>query len=145
MRHGRVPNARQPASLQCGRIVIVARLEVLSPYDLNAFFGFDAFEDDIWVNAFSNGCITRGLIIGVQPVWVDRFPIGVIIKAIKPVLQVLSVFELLHTSSLPQLASSHEEKSEDQSTWKARRPECSQSSCLHEYVEYERSSACLLQ
>ena len=142
MRQGRVSDVRQPASLQCGRIVIVARLEVLIPYDLNAFFGFDAFEDDIWINAFSNGCVARGLIIYVQPVWVDRFPISFIIKAIKPVLQILSVFKLLHTFSLPQLGFGHEEKSADQSTWMAQRHS---TSCLHEYAEYERSSVCLLR
>ena len=142
MRHDRVPNVRQSASLQCGRIVIVARFEVLVLYDLNAFFGFDAFEDDIWINAFSNGCVARGLIIYVQPVWVDRFPIGVIIKAIKPVLQVLSVFKLLHAFSLPQFGFGHEEESADQSTWMARRHS---TSCLLEYAEYERSDTCLLR
>ena len=142
MRHGRVPDVRQPSSMQCGWVVIVAWLKVLRLHNLNAFLGFDAFEDDIWVNAFSNGCITIGLIVSVQPVWVDRFPIGFIIKAIKPVLQILSVFKLLHTSSLPQLVFGHEEKSTDQSTWMARR--CS-TSCNQEYIEYERSHTCLLR
>jgi hypothetical protein len=60
-------------------------------------------------------------------------------------LKVLSVFELLHAYSLPQLGFGQEVKSTDRSTVMAQRYERPQSACLNGAVEFEGSSYCLLR
>lgn len=134
--------------LQRWRIVIIARLQVLCFYNLNALFGFDTFKNDVCIYPFCNGCIATGFVIRIKAVWVNSFPKGFIVKRVEPLLQILSVFELLHVSSLSQLGFGQEVKSTDRSTMIAVRlemPKKPQSSCLHGAVEFERSTKCLLR
>ncbi len=134
--------------LQRWRIVIIARLQVLCFYDLNAFFGFDTFKNDVLIYTFCNGCVTTGFVVRIKVVWVNGFPKGFIVKRVEPLLQVLSVFELLHAFSLSQLGFGQEVKSIDRSSMIAVRLEMlkkPQSSCLHGAVEFERSAKCLLR
>ena len=131
--------------LQRWRLVIIAWLQVLCFYDLNTLFGFDTFKNDVLVNTFCNGCIATGFVIRIKVVWVNGFPKGIIVKRVEPLLQVLSVFELLHAFSLSQLGFGQEAKSTDRSTMIAQRLKMPQSSCLHGAVEFERSAKCLLR
>lgn len=88
-------------SVQRRRVVIIARLEVLRFNNLDAFLGFDTFKNNLLVNALRNGSITTGFIIWIKPVWINRFPKGIIVKAFKPLLQVLLVFKFMHDTSVP--------------------------------------------
>jgi len=132
-------------SMQDGRIVIIARLQILCFYDLNTFFRFDTFKNDVSVYTFCNGCIATGFVIRIKAVWVDGFPKGFVVETIEPRLKVLSVFELLHAFSLPQLGFGQEAKSTDRSTVIAQRHERPQRSYLHDFAEFVRSSKCLLR
>jgi len=112
-------NVRKPdylQSLQCGRVVIVSGLEVLRFHDLNAFLGFDAFEDDVCVHPLCDGGIATCLVVGIEPVRVDGFPKGIIIEAFEPFLKVLLIFKLLHVFSMSHLAFGPEEKPINPST-----------------------------
>ncbi len=132
-------------SMQDGRIVIIARLQVLCFYDLNTLFRFDTFKNDVSVYTFCNGCIATGFVIRIKAVWVDGFPKGFVVETIEPLLKVLSVFELLHAFSLSHLGFWLEAKSTEISTVIAQRSEMPQSSCLHGEAAFVRSSKCLLR
>ena len=122
-----------------------AHPQVLIGDYLEAFSCLDAAKDHVLIDSFRDGYIAIGFVIRIKAVWVDCFPKGFVVKRVEPLLQVLSVFELLHVSSLPQFVFGQEAKSTDRSTVIAQRSERPQSSCLNGAVEFVRSSKCLLR
>ena len=90
-------------SIQRRRVMVIARLEVLFLHNLNAFLGFDAFENDRLVYAPCNGNIAIILKAWIEIVRVYSLPKSLIVKRVEPVLQFLLVFKFLHKFSLPHM------------------------------------------
>lgn len=92
-----------PRSMQGWCIVIRSAFKPLCFDDLNTFLGLDTFKNDCLVNASCNRKITICLEIWIKVVGINRLPKCIVIKGIEPLLQILSVFELLHIPSVSHL------------------------------------------
>lgn len=108
--------ASSSSSMQDGWFVIASGFEVLLFDDLKAFLGLDAIKDNSFVYALDNGKIATCLIVLIQPVWIEGLPKSIVIKRVEPFIQILSVFELLHASSLPRIGVLVEANSTETST-----------------------------
>jgi len=109
---------RASGSVQCWRVVIIARFEVLRIQYLKAKFGLNTIKDHGLVYALRNRDITIGAVVVAHAKWISGFPERFIVKCLKPFLKVGSIFKLLHGFSVSQVGFSSQKLSLKGSTWR---------------------------
>lgn len=97
-------------SVQCRRVVVIARLEVLLSQYFEAQFCLDTFKDHVFIDASGNGNITICTVVIAHAKWISSLPERIVIKAFKPFFKIGSVFKLLHGFRISQSEYGYQRK-----------------------------------
>ena len=108
--------ADQQILMQAWRLVIDAGLKILLFQNLKAQFGFKAIKHGVFTGTLGNRDIAVRSIVVPHTEGLGFLPKRLVIECLEPFFQVLSVFKLLHASSLSQAGCSTQKLSQIRST-----------------------------
>ena len=108
--------ADQQILMQAWRLVIDARLKILLFQNLKAQFGFKAIKHGVFAHTLGNRKIAVRPIILPHTKGLGFLPKCLVVERFEPFFKVLSVFKLLHASSLSQAGCGTQKLSQNRST-----------------------------